>query len=258
MTGLLEGQITIVTGAASGIGRATALLFAREGATVACADIDETGGKEVAEAITAGGGTAWFAPLDVRDQRAVHEYVDAVVDRFGRLDAAFNNAGITGTAGAVHECDAANWEKVMGTNVTGIYNCMHAEIPVMLAQESGGAIVNTSSNVGTSAVPNMPAYVTSKTAILGLTRAAALDYAQRGIRINALCPGITMTPFAESWYRDRGELGQSEMREHAARAPMGRHADPAEIAEAAAWLCSPRSSYLTGSALAADGGWTSC
>jgi NAD(P)-dependent dehydrogenase (short-subunit alcohol dehydrogenase family) len=255
MAGLLEGKVCLVTGAASGIGQASALLFAREGATVAIADVNAEGAEATAKTIEAEGGTAWWSATDVSDKGQVDDLVAAVVERFGTLDGAFNNAGVTGTAAPLHECDEENWAKVIGTNLTGIFHCMHAEIPVMLAN-GGGAIVNTSSNVGHVAVAQMPAYVTSKTAILGLTRSAAIDYAEQNIRVNALCPGITMTPFARTWYENRGEAGSAERAEHASRAPVKRHAEPAEIAEAAAWLLSSRASYATGAGILIDGGWT--
>lgn len=239
-------RVALVTGAGSGIGRATAMAFAAAGASVAVADIDEAAGRAVAEAIGAAGGTAGFFGVDVSDEAAVGALVAAVLARFGRLDFAHNNAGIEGSHVPLFEQSADNWRRVIDVNLGGVFYCMKAEIPVMLAA-GGGVIVNTASASGLIGGYNLSTYTAAKHGVVGLTKAAAMEVANRGVRINALCPGAIDTPFI-------AEL-PSPLRDRLLFAtPMGRFGQPQEMAQAVLWLCSDAASYMVGHALAADGG----
>ena len=240
------GRVALVTGAGSGIGRATAMAFAAAGASVAVADIDEAACRAVAEAIGAAGGTAGFFGVDVSDEAAVGALVAAVLARFGRLDFAHNNAGIEGSHVPLFEQSADNWRRVIDVNLGGVFYCMKAEIPVMLAA-GGGVIVNTASASGLIGGYNLSTYTAAKHGVVGLTKAAAMEVANRGVRINALCPGAIDTPFI-------AEL-PSPLRDRLLFAtPMGRFGQPQEMAQAVLWLCSDAASYMVGHALAADGG----
>jgi len=250
MEGMLAGKVALVTGAAAGIGRASALVFAREGARLVVSDVDERGGRETAEQIVAAGGEALFVRADVsRDDDCV-ALVRAAVERFGRLDCAFNNAGIEGRLASTTECEDENWRRTIAVNLTGTWLCMRAELRQMLAQ-GGGAIVNMSSVAGLVGFADLPAYVASKHGVIGLTRTAALEYAKQNVRINAVCPGVIRTAMIDR------VTGREPARERAfvAMEPLGRMGEPSEVGEAAAWLCSPRASFVTGHALAVDGGF---
>jgi len=246
-----DGKVAIVTGAASGIGRASARAFAREGARVVVADIDGAGGDETVRLVTEAGGEAVFVRTDVSRSADVQAMVAAAVDTFGRLDYAHNNAGIVGAGIPVAEMPEEVWERALGIMLTGVFLCMKHEIPRILEQ-GGGAIVNTSSGAGLIGVPGFADYVASKHGIIGLTKTAALEYATSGLRVNAICPGTARTGMVNEW------LGGDPANEAQVVAlhPIGRIAEPEEIAEAAVWLCSDRASFVVGHALSVDGGYT--
>ncbi len=245
---LLEDRCILVTGGASGIGRAACLAFAREGARVLLSDVNLAGGEETAAALRAAGGEARFVQADVGDEAQVEGLVKATVQSFGRIDGAFNNAGITGAVGPLHEIDRERFEQTLRTNLVGVFLCMKHEIRAMLAQ-GGGAIVNTSSGAGVVATPTLSAYCASKHAILGLTKTAALEHARTGIRVNAICPGSIDTPMLQRY------MGNHPGIEKLIRAgqPGGRLGRPEEIAEAAVWLLSDRASFVSGASIFVDG-----
>lgn len=251
MTRLLEGKVIIITGAANGIGRAAALLFASEGAKVVAADMDKPRGGDLIEELCAAKGDAIFVQTDVSDRQSVLAMIQETKQHYGRLDGAFNNAGIEGALAPTADYPDAEWDRVLGINARGIWCCMSVEIPLML-EGGGGAIVNTASNLGLMGARGMAAYVASKHAVIGVTRSAALDYASKGIRVNALAPGVTRTPMMDSRIFQKAQ-GLDQML--LARSPMGRFARPHEIAECAAWLLSDRASFVTGHCLVADGAY---
>lgn len=247
--GLLEGKAIVVTGGASGIGRAACLAFAREGARVLLSDVDVAGGEETAAAVRAVGVEARFLRTDVTDEAQVEALVSAALTAFGRLDCAFNNAGITGAVGPLHEIECEAFERTLRTNLVSIFLCMKHEIRAMLKQ-GGGAIVNTASGAGVVATPTLSAYCSSKHGVLGLTKTAALENARTGIRVNAICPGSVDTPMLQRY------MGKNPGIEKLIRAgqPGGRLGRPEEIAEAAVWLCSDRASFVSGASIFVDGG----
>jgi NAD(P)-dependent dehydrogenase (short-subunit alcohol dehydrogenase family) len=239
-------KVGLITGAGSGIGRATALEFARGGAKVAVLDIDEKAAAETVAAIAADGGEALAVAIDIGDERSVQAAVERVVAVYGRLDFAVNNAGISAFGQQLDEMTLDEFEHVVHVNLGGTFLCLKYELPVLA---DGGAIVNVASSGGLHAIPNAPAYVASKHGIVGLTKAAARDYAARKIRINSLCPGATHTPFYEKVAAGTDMTAQLE-----AVTPLGRLAEAREVAAAAVWLCSDAASYITGIALPIDGG----
>jgi NAD(P)-dependent dehydrogenase (short-subunit alcohol dehydrogenase family) len=249
MAGLVDGKIALVTGGGSGIGRATALAFAREGAKVVVADIIVAGGEETVQMIKAAGGEATFVKADMAKAAEVEAMVQKAVATYGRLDCAHNNAGIEGATGKTADYREEDWDRVIRINLTGVWLCMKYEIPQMLKQGSG-AIVNTASDAGLLGVPQMPAYVASKHGVVGLTKTAALEYAKAGIRVNAVCPGVIKTPMVERITSQRP--GRAERM--AAAEPVGRMGRPEEIAEAVVWLCSDAASFVTGLPMSVDGG----
>lgn len=252
MSGLLHGKSVLVTGAASGIGLATARLAAREGARVTLCDRDEEKGTSGTAAIVAGGGHALFVQMDVTDEAEVSAAVDACVRAFGRIDGAFNNAGIatdsSGKPGKTADIAFDAWQRVLAVNLTGVWQCMRHEIRHMLAA-GGGSIVNNASIAGLVGLPGQAAYTASKHGVVGLTKSAAADYAGQGLRINAICPGFVETPLTADAFQ---RVGPKIL----AAVPARRFGSPQEIAEAVVWLLSDRSSFVTGAAMAADGGYT--
>ena len=244
--GLLQGKIGIVTGAGRGIGRATALLAAREGAAVTVAELKESRGRETVSAIEAAGGRAHFVQVDVRHREQVEAMVAETVEVFGGLDWASNNAAGRMAYGHVTEIEPEAWQEALDVMLTGVWLCMRAEIPAMLAS-GGGAIVNIASMLAISGAPMMAAYAAAKGGVVSLTRSAAAEYALDGIRVNAVNPGLVDTPGSRRTLSADLERATSAM-------AMDRLGRPEEIAEAVVWLCSDRSSFATGECLAIDGG----
>ncbi|KYG67998.1 hypothetical protein AZI87_01630 [Bdellovibrio bacteriovorus] len=245
-----SGKVVLVTGAGSGIGRASAIAFAQEGAWVAVSDKSEEGGIETVRLIVQNGGEAVFFPCDVSNPVAVKTLAEHVEKRMGPISHAFNNAGIEGEQAFVTDATEENWNKVIDVNLRSIWLCMKYEIPSMI-KGGGGAIVNCSSIAGLVGFKAIPAYVASKHGVIGLTKNAALEYASQNIRVNAVCPGVIQTPMV-----DRFTKGDPVALEELKRStPMGRVGSPEEIAAAVVWLCSDQASFVTGHALVADGGW---
>ena len=251
MAAQLDGKVALVTGGASGIGRATALAFMREGARLMIADINEAGGRETVDLIVKGGGKALFTKADVTQGPVVQALVAKTVEAYGRLDCAFNNAGIGSPARTLTaDCPDEHWDQVLAINLTGVWLCMKHEIQHMLSQ-GGGAIVNTASVAGLAGLRYASAYVASKHGVVGITKTAALEYAQRGIRVNAVCPGYIETPMTAP-----GRSDPERMAQMIAQEPIGRVGQPEEVAEAVIWLCSGAASFVTGHSMTVDGGFT--
>lgn len=248
----MERRVALITGASAGIGRATALAFAREGVRVVVADVEAEGGEETARLVREAGGEALFSRTDVSRDEEVEAMLRSTLSAFGRLDYAFNNAGIEGQGAPTAECTRENWDRIIAINLTGVWLCMRHEIPQMLVQ-GGGAIVNCSSVAGLVGFPQLPAYAASKHGLIGLTRTAALEYAQQGIRVNAVCPGVIRTAMVERFTHGDPANAAALL----ALEPVGRMGTPEEVAAAVLWLCSDAASFVTGHALAVDGGFVS-
>ncbi len=247
MAGLLEGKSGLITGGASGIGRATALAFGREGASVTVADIADDAGKKVVDEIESVGGRARFVHVDVTSESDVENAVRSTVEAFGRLDCAVNNAGTTGAGGMIQQISIEDWRKTMSINLESVFLCLKYELPVMQEQKCG-AIVNVASGAGLIAVPGLSPYCASKHGVLGLTKTAAVENARCGVRVNAICPGSTDTPML------RAAMDASPVMEKMIMSslPSGRLGTPDEIAEAAVWLCSDRAAYVSGESMLID------
>jgi NAD(P)-dependent dehydrogenase (short-subunit alcohol dehydrogenase family) len=250
MAGRLAGKVALVTGGSSGIGRATARIFAREGAKVVVADVQVADGEETVRLIAAGGGEAIFVKTDVSQPADAEAMVRKAVETYGRLDCAFNNAGIEGVIQPTVEYGEAHWDRVLAVNLKGVWLCMKYELQQMLAQGKG-AIVNTASIAGLVGLPGFSAYVAAKHGVNGLTKTAALEYAKSGIRVNAVCPGAIRTPMFERGARNNPGIEEQTV----AMEPIGRMAAPEEVGEAVVWLCSEAASFVTGLPMAVDGGW---
>ncbi len=246
----LRDKVALVTGGGSGIGRASCLVFAQEGARVAVADVDLAGAEETVGLIEGVGGRGVALQVDVTKSREVEPLVDRVVEEFGRLDCAFNNAGVGGEVMNTHEYPEDDWDRVLDVNLKGVWLCMKYEIPVMLRQ-GGGAIVNTASIYGLSGAGGYIAYNAAKHGVVGVTKTAALEYAEAGIRVNAVCPGYILTPMTIPGIEANPELE----RRMVSQTPMGRMGQPEEIAEAVVWLCSDAASFVTGHTMTPDGGY---
>jgi len=245
------GKVALVTGAGSGIGLATAKAFGEAGASVVLADRREDAVRAAAEGLSASGGKALAVRCDVTDDTQVASMIDRTVSAFGRLDAAFNNAGVMQRRVDTAEISGEEWDRVMAINLRGVWSCMKHELPQML-RNGGGAIVNCSSIGGVIGVPGLAAYHAAKHGVIGLTKTAALEYATRKIRINAVCPGTINTPMAESLTGGDPKILAEFLKDE----PIGRIAEPEEVAAAVLWLCSPGASYVVGHALLVDGGYT--
>lgn len=245
---MFKNKVAIITGGASGIGKETALKFASLGASVVVMDMNETAGKSLVEGINKRAGSALYISCNVSDETSVIDAIDRVISVYGRIDYAYNNAGVGGEFAKVENYPTDDWDKVIAINLKGVFLCMKHQIPFILKQKNG-AIVNCASLLSTVAYENDSAYVASKFAVLGLTKNAALEYASTGLRINSVSPGFTRTPMI-----DKGD--EKKLAHIASKHPIGRLANPEEIAEGVIWLCSDQASFAIGLNLILDGGYT--
>lgn len=250
MEKIFYGKVALVTGGSFGIGRAAAVAFAARGAKVVIADYIEDKEQTTIRLIEEAGGEGMFVPCDVADSKAVQQLIHSVVNAYGRLDFAFNNAGTEGHTAPVKDCTEENWDRTINVNLKGTFLCMKYEIPVML-QQGKGAIVNNASVAGLIGFVGLPAYVATKHGVIGLTKTAALENAKTGIRVNAVCPGVIHTDMID---RITGKDKEAE-KQFINMEPMGRMGSPGEVAEAVVWLCSDAASFVTGNAMTVDGGW---
>ena len=246
-----NNKIILVTGAASGIGREAALAFAKEGGIVVVSDINEEGGQQTVTQVEAAGGKAFFIKTNVAVYAEVAELMQKIVDQFGRLDIAINNAGIGGTQAKTIDTPLDMWEQVMAVNASGVFYCLKTQIPIML-QQGGGVIVNTASIAGLRGLPKSIAYSASKHAVVGMTKTAAMEYARNNIRINAICPVFTVSPMFDPVALEKVAKGIPDKLK--ASIPMKRFGKIEEQVGAILWLCSDKASFVTGHALPVDGG----
>ncbi|MEJ5947053.1 glucose 1-dehydrogenase [Pseudokineococcus basanitobsidens] len=249
MSNSLDGKVALVTGGGGGIGRETAKVLVDHGARVVVADLSEDAGNGTLEYID-GGDAVTFVRADVTDLASMQHLVQATVDRYGRLDVAHNNAGIEVTGPDLADVTVEQFDKVIAVNLTGVFISMKAEIPQMLAQ-GGGSIINTASSLGQAAIAHQSAYVTSKHGVIGLTRAAAVEYSDKGIRVNAVLPGVIQTPMIDALEETYPGFKDALLTKH----PIGRLGTPHDIAEMVAWLGSDAAAFATGSQFAVDGGY---
>ena len=249
--GMVEGKVVLITGAGSGMGRAGSLLFAREGAAhVYVADVNVTGGQETVELVQQAGGAASFIHVDVTDEDAVRDMVAHVIREHERLDCAWNNAGITDVARRFTDFDKASFERMLDVNLTSVFLCLKYEI-LQMEKQGGGSIVNTSSASGVVATPGLPHYTAAKHGVLGLTKSAALEYNNKNIRVNAVCPGMVDTPLTQSFFDSSPKLAAAVQR----LMPGGKLGQPTQVAEAVVWLCSDHASWVSGLGMIIDGGY---
>ena len=246
-----KGKNALVTGGASGIGRATAIEFARKGVNVVVADVQADGGMQTVQLVERLGVRSMFVECDVSVEKDVETLIELVDRDFGKLDYAFNNAGIEGVSSRMHQVLEADWDSVIGINLKGVWLCMKHELKKM-ELDGGGSIVNTSSIAGVVGFAQSSAYVASKHGVIGLSRAAALEFADKGIRVNAVCPGVIRTPMVERYLKNNSQ----EANALKSKIPMGRFGTPEEIGELVVWLSSDQASYVNGQVIVADGGWT--
>lgn len=251
MTEILDGKVALITGGGSGIGKASALAFARKGAKLVVVDVDAESGQATVSEIESAGGQAIFVRADVTSSAEVRAMIDRTIEVYGRLDCAFNNAGIEGNVGVpIADYDEDNWDRVIDINLKGVWLCMKYELAQMLKQGSG-SIVNTASVAGLVGGTFGAAYYASKHGVVGLSKAAAIENGKSGIRVNAVCPGVIRTEMAERIIKDDQDIESAVTSQH----PLGRLGMPEEVAETVVWLCSDAASFVTGQALAVDGGF---
>lgn len=251
MSKLMQDKVGIVTAGGSGIGRASALAFAEEGAKVVVSDINDEMGQETVNLIKEAGGEATYIACNVANEEEVVALVNGTVEKYGRLDWAHNNAGVGVPPVPIAESETSDWDRALQITATGMYYSLKHEIPAML-KSGGGAIVNTASTAGLTGSENMAGYSASKWAVNGLTKSIALEYGQQGIRVNSICPGMTLTPAVEKWEKETPEQAAAVKN----NIPLGRIGTPEDQANAAVWLCSEKAAYITGVNLAIDGGQT--
>ena len=248
-----KDKIVLITGSGSGIGKAAALAFAKEGANLIVSDINNKNGLNTVSEITNNKGKATFFKADVSNYQMVTDLMNFIVEKFGRLDVAINNAGVGGDFAKITDLTVKSWDKTMSVNSTGVFYCIKNQIPIMLKQ-GGGVILNTSSIAGIRGLPNATAYSASKHAVIGITKTVAMEYAKNNIRVNAICPVFTVTPMFDPEAMDKLKSGISEKLK--ANVPMKRFANVMEQVSTMLWLCSNEASFITGQAISVDGGLT--